>query len=212
MRRLLLSLFMLLALTGQALAMDANPEKARALVDGMAQEAISVLAAPNKTDEQIRTKFHDILQTSFDFDAIARFVLGRYWRVATPEQQAEYLKLFGEYVVGVYANRFKAYSGETISITSARGDGNTAIVTSKINLTGGQPPVQVEWKVEPDDSGKYRVTDVIIEQVSMSITQRSEFATIIQNNGGKVEALLALLRSRTASQTHTASSNGDKPG
>ena len=191
----LLALALLLPVSAQAA--PAAPDAARSLIDGMAAEAISVLSAPGRTDAQIAVKFHDILEKNFDFKGIARFVLGRYWRVATPEQQAEYQSLFGNYIVGIYANRFRQYSGETVSVTGSRPDGDDVIVASKINLTSSPQPVQVEWKVVTDETGKLRVADVIIEQVSMSITQRSEFASIIQNGGGEVEALLKLLRAKT---------------
>jgi len=177
-----------------------TPDAAKALVDGMASEAISALAAPDRTDAQIRETFHGILQQNFDFDGIAKFVLGRYWRTATPEQQTEYLKLFGDYIVGIYANRFSQYSGETVSIGNVRPDGEDAIVSTRINLTRNPQPVAVDWKVTTGADGKPRVTDVIIEQVSMSITQRSEFASIIQSGGGQVEALLARLRSKTGAR------------
>ena len=193
-----LSLFGLLALSAAPAQAGVNPDDARVLVDSMASEAISTLSAPDRTDAQIQQKFHAILQSNFDFSGIARFVLGRYWRIATPEEQAEYLKLFGDYIVGIYANRFSQYSGETVSVTGAKPDGEDAIVSTRINLIRNPQPIAVDWKVTTGADGKPRVADVIIEQVSMSITQRSEFATIIQNNGGKVEALLAQLRARAA--------------
>jgi len=177
-----------------------TPDAAKALVDGMASEAISALAAPDRTDAQIRETFHGILQQNFDFDGIAKFVLGRYWRTATPEQQTEYLKLFGDYIVGIYANRFSQYSGETLSVGNVRQDGDDAIVSTHINLTRNPQPVAVDWKVTTGADGKPRVSDVIIEQVSMSITQRSEFASIIQSGGGQVEALLARLRAKTGAR------------
>ncbi len=177
-----------------------TPDAAKTLVDGMAAQAISTLAAPDRTDAQIRETFHGILQQNFDFDGIAKFVLGRYWRTATPEQQTEYLKLFGDYIVGIYANRFSQYSGETLSVGNVRQDGEDAIVSTRINLTRNPQPVAVDWKVTTGADGKPRVSDVIIEQVSMSITQRSEFASIIQSGGGQVEALLARLRAKTGAR------------
>ena len=50
---------------------------------------------------------------------------------------------------------------------------------------------------EPDN-GAYKITDVIVEGISMAVTQRSEFAAVIQRHGGQVEGLLALLRQKTA--------------
>lgn len=181
-----------------------NPDAAKALISNMASDAISTLAAPDRTDAQISTKFHDILANNFDFQAIAKFVLGRYWRVTTPDQQSEYLKLFSDYIVGIYANRFKQYSGETVSVTNARPDGEDAIVSSRINLINNPQPVAVDWRVTTGEDGKPRVSDVIIEQVSMSITQRSEFASIIQNGGGDIENLLKQLRAKTGARATAA--------
>ncbi len=196
-----LTVFGLLA-TSAALPAQAavSPDAAKQLISGMASEAISTLAAPDRTDSQIRETFSGILQTNFDFDGIARFVLGRYGRTATPEQQAEYQTLFAKYIVGIYANRFKQYAGETVDVTGAKQDGENAIVSTRINLINNPQPIAVDWKVTTGADGKPRVADVIIENVSMSITQRSEFASIIQNGGGKVDALLAQLRTKTASR------------
>lgn len=197
LRRAFLAACLALSLSASPAMAATSPEAARALIDGMAGEAISTLSAPDRTDTQIANKFHTILENNFDFQGIAKFVLGRFWRTATPEQQAEYQKLFGDYLVGIYANRFRQYSGETLSITSSRPDGDDAIVSTRINLTRNPQPVQVDWRVTSGADGKPRVSDVIIEQVSMSITQRSEFASIIQNGGGNVDALLTQLRTKT---------------
>lgn len=204
LRRAFLAACLALSLTaGQALAAT-SPDAARSLIDSMAGDAISTLSAPDRTDAQIAGKFHTILENNFDLPGIAKFVLGRFWRITTPEQQTEYLKLFGDYIVGIYANRFKQYSGETVTITGVRMDGDDAIVSTHINLTRNPQPVQVDWRVASDADGKPRVSDVIIEQVSMSITQRSEFASIIQNGGGNIDTLLSQLRTKTGASTTAA--------
>ena len=199
MQRLFLSLFLILGLGQPALAAkELAPEAAaKALIEGMATEAIEVLADKNRTPALIQTKFNALLSKGFDLNYIGRFVLARYWRNTTPAQQADYLKLFQDYIVGIYANRFAAYSGETLVVGDAKIDGDDVIVASRINRTNGAPPVAVDWRVQKSEDGQYRVIDVIIEQVSMGITQRSEFSSIIQNGGGRVEALLAQLRAKT---------------
>lgn len=202
LRRVFLAVLFLCAAVLPAQAAAPSEAAAKALIDGMAGDAISVLSAPGRSDAQIADKFHQILKQNFDITGISRFVLGRFWRSATPDQLAEYETLFEDYVVGIYANRFKQYSGETVSVIGSRVDGDNVIVSSTINLTGGAKPVLVEWKVSNDDTGAPRVEDVIIEQVSMSITQRSEFSTIIQNGNGKVDVLLSQLRAKVGRTVH----------
>jgi phospholipid transport system substrate-binding protein len=192
------ALFLLPVPLAKAKSGNDNLAEARALIEGMAQEAISVLSAKDRTDEQIKTKFHTLLSNGFDVDSIGRFVLGRYWRQATPQEQEEYLKAFEDYVVGIYANRFKEYSGESLAVTGLREvDGGDVLVASRIQRPAGGQPIQVDWKVRKTDAG-WRVSDVVIEEVSMSISQRAEFASVIENNGGKVSNLIAQLKSRLA--------------
>ncbi len=176
-------------------ATPATPEGARALIEGMAQEAIGVLSAKSPP-EVIKAKFNDLLISGFDIEQISKFTLGRYGRTATQSQQDEYRKLFADYIVGIYANRFKSYSGEQLAVNSIRADGDDYLVGTSIASPGNPTPVSVDWKLGKGPDGLLRVRDVIIENVSMSITQRSEFASILQNAGGNVDVLNAQLRAK----------------
>jgi len=166
---------------------------AQEFVDSMAQRAINFLGDEKLDQEQKQKKFGSLLQDSFDMDTIGRFALGRYWRVATPEQRKEYQRLFRDMVVKVYSDRFKEYKGQKVEVRNVRVDGEKdALVTSFI-VSEDSPEVQVDWRVRYKD-GKYRIIDVIVEGVSMSVTQRSDFASVIQRGGGDVEVLLAHLK------------------
>src|SRR5262249_26267570 len=127
---------------------------------------------------------------------IARFVLGRYWNLATPEQQRDYQRLFADMIVKVYSGRFSMYSGETLKVTGSRQEsGSDSIVSSQILRPSG-PPVSVDWRVR-DRNGDYKIIDVAVEGVSMGVTQRDEFSSVIQRGGGTVDALIKELRRRT---------------
>ncbi len=139
--------------------------------------------------------FRTMLQANFDIPTIARFVLGRYWNMATPEQQQEYFKEFEEMIVRSYTDRFETYNGETFIITSSRPEGDhDAFVVTEIHRPNG-PPVTVSWRVRQRDS-KLGIIDVVVEGVSMSVTQRQEFSSVIQSKGGDIKAFLQALRSK----------------
>ena len=165
---------------------------ARNFIDTMAQRALGFLAGTG-SQETKKSEFARLLQDSFDMETIGRFTLGRYWRVSTKQQREEYLKLFRQMVVDVYSARFSEYKGQRFDVRSVRQDGEKdAIVTSFIVPPEG-PEVQVDWRVRYKD-GRYKVVDVIVEGVSMSVTQRSDFSAVIQRGGGDVQVLLAHLR------------------
>ena len=166
-----------------------------AVVTSLGNEALKVLG--KNVDPNLRVaRFRQLFSADFDVPGIARFVLGRYWRVATPAQQQEFLKLFTDYIALAYSNRLAEYSGETLRVTGSRPAPDGELVSSQIVRANGQPPAGVEWLLTPQN-GAYKISDVIVEGVSMAVTQRSEFASVIQRNGGQVEGLITALRQKT---------------
>lgn len=167
-------------------------------IDKLGEAAIHSLTAPDLNANDRRQRFRDLLQKSFNVNGIARFVLGRYWNAATEQERDEYLKLFEELIVRTYADRFSEYSGEKFTVGKIQKDtehANYATVFSTIARPGGQL-VRVDWRVRQETDQSWRVVDVVIEGVSMSITQRSEFASVIESKGGTVKALIDTLRQK----------------
>ena len=112
---------------------------------------------------------------------------------------SEYLRLFENMIVTTYAQRFSEYSGQELVVGKAtKASERDTVVSSQIVQKDG-PPVTVSWRVRSGASGM-KIIDVIVEGVSMSVTQRSDFASVIQGGGGKVQALLTSLRERQTAQ------------
>jgi phospholipid transport system substrate-binding protein len=162
----------------------------------LGNEALGVIRA-DMTPAQKQTFFHQLLQQDFDVPGIAQFVLGPYWRVASEPEKQEFRGLLEDYIVRVYSERFAQYRGETLRVTGSRSDPDGATVTSEIVRPQGAPPIKVDWRLSTCD-GLYKISDVIIEGVSMGESERSEFASVIQRSGGQVQSLLAMMRERIA--------------
>jgi phospholipid transport system substrate-binding protein len=144
------------------------------------------------TQEQKATYFHQMLRQDFALAEISHFVLGPYWRVASRAQRREFRSLFEDYLVHYYGQQFAQYEGESLTVNGSRTDPAGVIVTSQIIRPQG-PPIEVDWRLAVSD-GRYKISDVSIDGVSMALTQRSEFAAIVQRNGGQVASLLATMR------------------
>jgi phospholipid transport system substrate-binding protein len=168
-----------------------------ALISDLGNRALEVLGN-NVAAGQRQARFRELFNTDFDVPTIARFVLGRYWRIATPPQRQEFVRLFDEYIVLAYSNRLAEYSGETLHVTGSRPDGDGSIVTSEIVRPNGSPPAKVDWRLARTGD-TYKITDVIVDGISMAVTQRSEFASVIQRHGGQIQGLLTLLRQKVDS-------------
>jgi phospholipid transport system substrate-binding protein len=94
--------------------------------------------------------------------------------------------------VHFYGQRFAQYGGESLRVNGSRTDPTGVTVTSQIIRLQGAP-IAIDWRLLVSD-GRYKISDISIDGVSMALTQRSEFAAIIQRNGGRVAGLLATMR------------------
>jgi phospholipid transport system substrate-binding protein len=194
-RRFLLTTLSLLIITASLAAPpNACAADADVFMNGLWNRAVEVLSKKVPLAERL-ARFRQLFQADFDGPGIARFVLGRYWRSASEEEQQEYLKLFEDYVVFVYGTRLSSFSGETFKVRGTRTEQNGTIVSSDI-LSPGDAPIKVDWRLVTEN-GAFKINDVIIEGISMMVTQRSEFASVIQRHGGQMGGLLALMREKT---------------
>jgi phospholipid transport system substrate-binding protein len=199
MRRLLSLGALVLIVVGAAVPRDAAAQaaaqNATAFVNNLGTQAIQVLG-PSVSPAQRLVRFRELFRNDFDVAGIGQFVLGRYWRSATPPQQQEFLQLFQEYVVQAYTSRLGQYGGEPFRVLGARPSGDEVVVTSEVVRAGGSP-VQIDWYLI-NRGGQFKITDVYVGGVSMKVTQRDEFSAIIQHDGGHIDGLLAKLRQKTA--------------
>ncbi len=166
-------------------------------IRALANQALELLAKGDLTAPDRRREFRRLFVKSFDVDTIGRFVLGRYWRRASPAERTEYRKLFEDYVVFTYAARLSQYSGQTLVVKSSRRDDSRDSVVHSVIKSPDGPPVRVDWRVRRRGD-EHVIVDVVVEGVSMALTQRSEFASVVRNAGGRVSALLDRLREQVA--------------
>ncbi|PCJ03232.1 MAG: toluene tolerance protein [Alphaproteobacteria bacterium] len=166
-------------------------------VSKLAKKGIGILENEDVQKEQREKDFRKLLHNNFDMKTIARFSLGRYWKVSSKTEKKEYLNLFENMIINVYSKRFSEYNGQTVKVSTARLTGKAdALVSSSIVPESG-PRIHVDWRIRKKKNGQFKVIDIIVEGVSMSLTQRSDFASVIQRGGGKVEVLLAHLRPKS---------------
>lgn len=198
MRNLLRLLLVLIVSAGVAAAktpVAAQEPDAAAFITQLGDAALRMLANSELSEEERTGGFRRILLEGFDLPLIGRYALGRHWRRATEGERDEFDHLFETFIVEAYSARLGRYGGETFEVTGARTDGDRdSIVRSEIQQPNG-PGIRIDWRVR-SRNGKLKVVDVIFEGVSMLITQRDEFASVIQRSGGQVEGLLDSLRRR----------------
>ena len=174
---------------------------ARKFVTKVAERTIQSLTAQNISKAERRNRFRKLMLEYFAFKGIAKWVLGRYWRRANARQREEFLRLFEDLMVVIYADRFAKYSGEKLDVgrSEIRGK-NDILVHSLINRSVGSKPVAVIWRISRKNEN-FKMVDLMVEGLSMGLTQQKEFASVIRKNGGKIEGLLSELRKRLAANS-----------
>jgi phospholipid transport system substrate-binding protein len=181
---------------GAPVRADTNAE-ARAFIQRLADTAMNTVAVKGLSDEERTHRFRTLFVDTFDLPEIGKLVMARYWRIATPEQQQEFLRLFEDIQVYTWTRRFKDYSGETLEILGVQPEGETDVLVESRIKREKLEPIAVAWRVRKEGN-VFKILDIKVEGASMAFTHRSEYSSVIQGGGGQVEALLAALRKKVA--------------
>ena len=179
---------------GIAMQAHAGPKQSPdRFITAFGDQAIKLLSNSSSDAAERSRGLRRLLIKNFDVDFISKTVLARHWRKASAAERVEFRNLFEDYIVTVYGRRLGGYSGEGFKIGRiARKGDDQAYISSKIVRPDG-PPVKVAWRLR-GRGGKWRIVDIVVEGVSMALTQRSEFGAVIRKQGGKISGLNAKLR------------------
>lgn len=179
-----------LAAIGGARA-DTPLDGAAAFIKEIGDETVAALAEDATDGSTRRERLADVLRAGLDIRSIGRFVLGRHWRAASVEQRASYDRLFERYLVTTYVERLSRYSNATFTVVDAQpfGRKGDAVVITAIRPPEGET-ITASWRVRGAD-GRFKILDLMVEGVSMAVTQRADFNALI-NKGGFDGLLLRL--------------------
>ncbi len=172
-------------------------ERAIAHVNLIATDAITMLSNSSLSQRQKRNEFKMILTSGFDIQRISRFVLGRYWRTATKSQKTEFVPLFRDYITSTYTGQISDYTGEQIEIGLAQVISKRDTMVKSLIVRPKGPPIKLDWRVYENKKKVMLIVDIVVEGVSMALTQRQEFAAVISKSNNGVEYLLDKLRKRS---------------
>jgi phospholipid transport system substrate-binding protein len=184
---------------------DAADDGPGAFVTRLGNKTIANLTDVSMSESDRETQFRDLLREGFAVDTIGQFVLGKYRRTTSTETVNEFIHVFEEYIVSLYAKQFSRYGGEKFVVEKVveSSRSSDSMVMTKIIPNGGAEPLRVDFQVR-NISNTFKILDVRVEGVSMVLAERDEFTSFIAKNGGRVEALIDTLRQRTAAPARTA--------
>ncbi|HSL51828.1 MAG TPA: ABC transporter substrate-binding protein [Candidatus Deferrimicrobiaceae bacterium] len=182
-----MTLAALLALPASAASALTPTETVKSRVDEALQTLTQASAASAGASEQRRAEIRRAADALFDFTEMSRRALGRHWTDRTPAERQEFVRLFTDLIAVAYIGKIDRYAGESIAYTGERVEGDTASVRSQV-VTAKGSQIPVEYRLHRVNES-WTAYDVLIENVSLVGTYRSQFDRII-----RAESFADLLR------------------
>lgn len=181
----------LLSATGlRAFAQSDRATEANRFIEQFGDQLVGIVNA-DETLARKRQQMQPLVERALAVNDIGTFVLGRYWRIATPNQQQRFLQLFHTILVNTITAKLGDFSGVAFRLTQTTMRDGDYLVGTLISRPNQQPN-NAQWVVS-FQSGRPAVVDVLAEGTSLRLTQRSDYAAFISRNSNNVDALLSAL-------------------
>lgn len=138
---------------------------------------------------------NQLIVPHFDFSSMSKWVLGKNWRNATPEQRQQFIEQFKNLLVRTYAKTLLEYSDEKITYLplESNANSNLVVVKTEIQQPSGAGTLPIHYRMHIS-GGEWKVVDVAVDGVSLVSTYRGSFGSEIRKNG--LDALIAKLAER----------------
>lgn len=194
MKKLLCFLFTLVfSYNAQAAVDHAAAEK---FIRKITNQGIEELINSDVSATEKQERFTKLFNEDLDLDFIGRFVLGRYWRTANPKQRNEFIDVYRKLNIQTWSARFDEFKGKHFEFTDVEDSKSPdqVFVNTQVPMEEGAPAV-VKWRVK-ETNGKMKIVDIVIENVSLAQTSRSEYTSYIKNAPNGIDSLIADLKKR----------------
>tara|TARA_B100000989_G_scaffold226424_1_gene173609 strand:- start:251 stop:841 length:591 start_codon:yes stop_codon:yes gene_type:complete len=189
--------FFLVVLIPFSLSSNENIRKSRLFIENLGEQVINEVANSNISDTQREKNFSKLYNKAFDNNYISKFVLGRYWSKIDIKTQQEFTRSFQAYLVKVYAPKFKGWKGE-FKTTNSKFSNNMYVVNMNL-VSENISSLSLDWRLYVSKNNIFKILDVNIDGVSMLVTQRAEFASVIKNHPKGVLGLIEQMKKKIVS-------------
>jgi phospholipid transport system substrate-binding protein len=196
-KRLLAPFVVICTVWLQPAAAAVDTKQAADFLANLQEKAASRLGDASVSEKEKEDHFRKLFNENFDLPTIGRFVIGRYWRAASEADQKAFLAVFEDAMVQRFLPLLAEYSSERFQIgtvTPVSATAREALTDSRIDRTEGEP-YRVSWRVR-ENNGDFKILDIVGEGVSMAITLRSEYGSVLKSNGGQLPPLTEALREK----------------
>ena len=174
---------------------DENLASSKVFVEKLGKQVVEKVSNTEITELERYNNFKKLYLSSFDNYYISRFVLGRYWKTIDKSIQKKFVDSFNNYIVATYAPKFKGWEGTFKAVESLFENNYYNVKMDILNKDG--PTLKMMWKMYLNKNKEFKILDVNIDGVSMLVTQRAEFLSVIKNHPNGVNGLIDAMNKKT---------------
>ncbi len=167
---------------------------AAAYMEKLSRQTLAIINDKSLDRKKREIYFRDLLARDLDIPLIARFAIGSHWRDASPQQRKSYIKVFMDYLVQTYSRRLGGAEVAQFHIIDAKPLGKNDYLV-RTTVVGGGGPARADWRIRKSDGG-YLIIDLSIEGISMAVTLRQDFTSVIRQKG--LDGLIGILKERVS--------------
>ena len=172
---------------------NVNSIEPEIFVESTIKKATSILSNDSSKESKIK-QLKTVAKETVDINGIGLYTLGPIRKTLDTNQKEKYIKLFEQYFLKSFSNRLVDYTNPDISILGKEKlNENYTIVKSLLSGNNERPEVKIDWRIYTKNPNNPLIRDLIIEGLSLARTQKEEFASILNSNDGKIDALFKTL-------------------
>lgn len=196
MRTLMMSFATVLMMLTSSVFAAVNPEGAREqvlqVVDDFKTKIVDQREVLSKDSQKLQNAMREIIAPVVDFDDLAKKVMGKYYRQATPEQVEAFVGVTEGTLLRTYSAAVIDFDPSRLTVMplARQKPGREVRVDAKFQLSDGSP-VDIAFYMEPKTSEQWMLSNVVINNINFGLTFRKQFGVMMQQNGNDIDQAIA---------------------
>ena len=157
--------------------------KANEAKNWLNKEIDIIISAYQNTNLPNENKFlmvENTINNNFAGTGIAKFVAGKSWNDASKEVKREYIKLFKRHLALNISSMMQGYSDQEYQLTNSSYDEKNKVTLIDMEIFSNTGSIQITWRVKKSKD-RFFVIDLLVADISLFVTKRSEFNSMLKN-------------------------------
>ena len=145
----------------------------------------------NISNEERFLMIEQTINENFAGTGIAKFIAGNAWTKASKETKKNYVKSFKRHLALNIASMMQGYSDQKYELSSSKIDKNKVILVN-MEIFSDTGSVVVTWRLK-EAKNRLFVIDLLVADISLVVTKRSEFNSMLKNVDYNLEEFNSIL-------------------